>query len=298
MRARLVLHGEQPNVQQHTADRGPVFRSTDDWQLFEPAVNRLIRDNFSSSSASEEAIAATVRVNTTAMSDRVREIIKLLGITGDHRIGDFGCGYGLMPLLLHAATGARVEAFDRSESFLSVGRSFAAAHPELAKGVSFARLDFVTESMPEGAGPYDTIILNNTLQYVVGTRNKLDVIRRLASVLKPGGALMVYGPNPWYPREPFTRLPMIHWLPRRMGNALSLRLGRRQLFDIQYNTPLGLRRLVRRAGLERVSYHPYGQERVRVADGFLHAILAPVLCRYFAMVGRSPSRGTVSIGVS
>lgn|GEM_PF-4152510 len=274
-------------MQEQVASHEGLFQSSARWADYSAAVDRLIRDAMTKTDASEQAIEATIQVNTNAMIDRVNEIVELLGIQSHHTIGDFGCGYGFMPLLMHCVTGAKIDAYDRSEGFLALGRSFADAEPQLANGVRFNQFDYLSDTLDEDAGPYDVILLNNTLQYVVGREQKLDVIRRLSAMLKPNGTLMIFVPNPVNPREPFTRLPIVHWLPRAMAKRITTKLGRRDLSDIDYTSYPGLRKLARQAGLERTRYHPNGRLHNRLSDGVRVAITSPIFCRSFALVGRA-----------
>ncbi|MBL4810716.1 MAG: methyltransferase domain-containing protein [Phycisphaerales bacterium] len=254
-------------------------------------IGELIRQAMSKTPVTESAIESTIRVNTTGMSDRIKNIIELLNIKEGDTIGDFGCGYGFMPILLHAAANVKVDAFDRSNSFLDLGRSFASSYPKQSQGVTFICHDYLNDTISEDHGPYDVILMNNTLQYVVGNQNKLEVIRQLSSRLKPGGSIMIFGPNPWYPREPFTRLLMIQWLPRKLSKALTTRLKRRDLSDIHYSSYPSLRKLSRRAGLARTRYHPNGNRKTYWSDGILRKIVSPIFCRSFALVGRAPLSG-------
>lgn len=64
-------------------------------------------------------------------------------------------------------------------------------------------------------------------------------------------------PNRWFPFELHTRLPFLHWLPKRMFDKLMMRWGKEWITGDKLHllTYLKLRRLCRKAGMTNYRIH-------------------------------------------
>jgi SAM-dependent methyltransferase len=83
----------------------------------------------------------------------------------------------------------------------------------------FVRAD--GRGLPFADGEFDVAYSNSVIEHVVEPGDR----RALASELtRVGGRYFVQTPNRWFPVEPHALLPLVHWLPRRVGRRLW-RLG-------------------------------------------------------------------------
>lgn len=76
-------------------------------------------------------------------------------------------------------------------------------------------LDFVrtqAERLPFRDGVFDIVVSNHVVAYLAEPEQHL---REMARVLVPSGVAYVATPNRYFPLEPHTRLPGVHWLPPR-----------------------------------------------------------------------------------
>ncbi len=84
------------------------------------------------------------------------------------------------------------------------------------------------EHLPYVANTFDTILSHETLEHVADDQGSA---RELVRVLKPGGRLVIFVPNRWYPFEThghywrgdyhFGNTPLINYLPDRWRNQLA-----------------------------------------------------------------------------
>jgi hypothetical protein len=71
-------------------------------------------------------------------------------------------------------------------------------------------------------------------------------------VLAPGGWLIVYHANKWRLREPFSKDPLMHLLPRPIADAVGRTTGwRHNKGRVRLLSPRELRRRARAAGFTR-----------------------------------------------
>lgn len=223
-----------------------------------------------------ESWRATIETNTTALPMRAQRIIDESEITAGDAVAELGCGYGFVSLAVALLTGARVTGYDLAAHYLAAGQRLLERCPELQPQYRLAQLDYTTESLPRAE--FDVAVLNNTFCYVVGRRLQQQTIQRIFDTLRPGGRIYLYHPNQWHPREPFTKMWFVHWLPRRLGNWFTTRRGKRSLLDMHFQSPWWMRRLLRRAGFRDVRYH----------GGLREQGLRRWLASYYSMTARKP----------
>ena len=127
------------------------------------------------------------------------------GVAAGERWADIGAGSGAFTLALAdlLGPGATVVALDRDAKALAINAQAMAAR--------FANIDLVTRVCdlidPPDLGPLDGIVAANSLHYVPRDR-QVEVVRRLAALVRPGGRFVVVEydadrGNPWVP-HPFT----------------------------------------------------------------------------------------------
>ncbi len=92
------------------------------------------------------------------------------------------------------------------------------------------RFDFAAcpaERMPFGDDSFDGVLLNEVLEHV---RDEEDTLSEIHRVLKPGGVLVLFSPNRWFPFEGHgldvrgrrirMPAPLIPWLPKRLTRSI------------------------------------------------------------------------------
>ena len=135
----------------------------------------------------------------------------------DARVLVDGCGVGMYASQFRRRYTDHVEAFDIE-----------------AERVAQAQIDTphavvaAAERIPYPADYFDTILSHEVLEHVQDDR---AAIREMARVLKPGGRIVIFVPNRWYPFEThghywkgayhFGNTPLINYLPNRWRNRLA-----------------------------------------------------------------------------
>jgi ubiquinone/menaquinone biosynthesis C-methylase UbiE len=103
---------------------------------------------------------------------------------------DCGCGAGEYVFALLDSFGTDAWGIEYSETKVQQAKR----HPHYAAHVKTGNLQHLAE--PDGK--YDVALLNEVLEHVPDHQAGLREVRR---VLKPGGMLIVFSPNRWYPFE-------------------------------------------------------------------------------------------------
>ncbi len=71
----------------------------------------------------------------------------------------------------------------------------------------------------------DVVVCNQVYEHVA---DPVALVRNIQRVLVPGGVCYFAGPNLLWPIEPHVSWPFVHWLPRKLAQALMLALGSSQ----------------------------------------------------------------------
>lgn len=144
-----------------------------------------------------------------------------------------GCGLGAYSSQIRRRFSLCVEAFDI----------------ELER-IEFARRDIphalvaAAEAAPYRSDYFDVVISNEVIEHVQDDR---AAVAEMVRVLRPGGRIVLFCPNRWYPVEQhgwyrrgeyrFGNIPLINYLPDRWRNRLAPHVraytarGMRRLFD-------------------------------------------------------------------
>ncbi len=146
-----------------------------------------------------------------------------------------GCGMGMYSSQIHRRYSPHVEAFDVEFERVQVAQQ-ATPHALVA----------VAEYLPYASNRFDTILSNEVIEHVADDRL---AAAEMVRVLKPGGRIVLFCPNRWYPVEQhghywrgeyhFGNTPLINYLPDRWRNQLAPHVrtytarGIRRLFDDQ-----------------------------------------------------------------
>jgi SAM-dependent methyltransferase len=85
----------------------------------------------------------------------------------------------------------------------------------------------VGESIPFADATFDAILLNEVIEHVTNDR---DTVREALRVVKPGGKIVIFAPNRFYPFEThgvylgqkyvFGNIPLVNYLPDPVRNRL------------------------------------------------------------------------------
>ena len=133
------------------------------------------------------------------------------------RVLEAGCGVGMYSSQIRRRYSLHVEAFD--------------VEPERVKEAQVDTphaLVAAAEALPYRSDLFDTIISNEVIEHVQDDRRAVEEMVR---VLKPGGRIVLFCPNRWYPVEQhghywkgryhFGNTPLINYLPDRWRNKLA-----------------------------------------------------------------------------
>jgi SAM-dependent methyltransferase len=144
-----------------------------------------------------------------------------------------GCGVGMYASQIRRRYTPQVEAFDIELE--RVGE----AQPDTPHALVAA-----AESIPYPDNTFDTILSHEVLEHV---HNDHQAVQEMVRVLKPGGRIVIFAPNRWYPFEThghywrghyhFGNTPLINYLPDPLRHRLAPHVraytahGLRRLFD-------------------------------------------------------------------
>lgn len=142
-----------------------------------------------------------------------------------------GCGVGMYASQIGRHYAARVEAFDIEYERVIDTRE------DTPRAVVAA-----AEAIPYPNDTFDTILSHEVLEHVSDDR---AAVLEMVRVLKPGGRIVIFAPNRWYPFEThghywrgayhFGNTPLINYLPDALRNRLAP--------HVRAYTARGLRRL-------------------------------------------------------
>ena len=153
----------------------------------------------------------------------------------DARVLVAGCGVGIYAAQISRRFTESVQAFD-----IELKR-VRAARENLPQAIAAAG-----ESIPFAANAFDAVLSHEVIEHVGDDRRSAQEMVR---VLKPGGRLVMFCPNRWYPFEThghywkgeyhFGNTPLINYLPKVWRNRLAPHVRAytageiRSLFDVR-----------------------------------------------------------------
>ena len=128
-----------------------------------------------------------------------------------------GCGVGMYASQIRRRYTSDVEAFDIEEERVHEAREDT-PHALVA----------AAEALPYPSDQFDTILSHEVLEHVQDDR---AAVREMVRVLKPGGRVVIFVPNRWYPFEThghywrgeyhFGNTPLLNYLPDMLRNRLA-----------------------------------------------------------------------------
>jgi SAM-dependent methyltransferase len=142
---------------------------------------------------------------------RLQMIVEWVKLDGAHVL-EAGGGVGMYASQIGSRYDAVVEMFDIelervAEAQIDTPRALVAA----------------AESLPYRDNTFDSILSSDVIEHVVDDRQSAH---ELVRVLKPGGRIILFTPNRWYPFEThghyhFGNTPLINYLPDNLRNRLA-----------------------------------------------------------------------------
>jgi SAM-dependent methyltransferase len=147
---------------------------------------------------------------------RLQMIVQAADLNGA-RILEAGCGLGTYAAQIKTRYTAQVEAFDIELQRVRIARD-EIPHALVAAG----------EAMPYPTDFFDMVFSNEVIEHVADDRH---FAREIVRVTRPGGHILIFAPNRWYPFEThghywrgdyhFGNTPLINYLPNRWRNTLA-----------------------------------------------------------------------------
>ena len=125
----------------------------------------------------------TINLKNESYYERDRSWTQNFNIAKDAKVLDIGCGHGVLGEYLHSTLGADVTGVEIVESCYHIAK-------EILHNAVLG--DIETMDLAELGGDYDYIIFSDCLEHLV---NPDAVLRRVASLLKADGHLLISIPN-------------------------------------------------------------------------------------------------------
>lgn len=176
-----------------------------------------------------------------------------------------GGGVGVYAAQISQRYSASVEMFDIEFERIREGRVFT---PHAVVGAA--------EYLPYPSNHFDTLLSSDVLEHVTDDRMAASEMVR---VLKPGGRIVIFTPNRWYPFEThghywrgkyhFGNTPLINYLPDILRNRLAPHVrtytvrGLHRLFDLELVRVVAHKRIF--AGYDNIIAR-FGQRAQRMRD--------------------------------
>lgn len=130
---------------------------------------------------------------------RIRHVLSLCGSLRGLRVVDLGSGWGTLSFAL-ARQAAEVVGVDFAEAAVGLGERRLEAEP--TPGLRFLRADAGDTELPAGA--WDLVVAADLIEHL-NARDTLRVYREAKRLLRPGGRLVIWTPNPGHFLEAFRR---------------------------------------------------------------------------------------------
>ncbi len=204
--------------------------------------------------------ASSVQTNTTYVAERFGFVKNALmnhaGIESLSGLSMLDAGTGFGTMLIYIALTQNIEkgiGLDLNDGFLESAKSIVRDLPELQGTISFQQGDMRNINLDESS--FDFVLCNNAILYFTEDQDFHAALSSFYRVLKPGGAVVVYYPNRWYPKEQFTGLPLIQFLPRRLADRVVKVTNRRSGYmDVRMRSPLEFQRHMAKIGFEEIAH--------------------------------------------
>ena len=110
-----------------------------------------------------------------------------------------------------------------------------------------------------GGEEFDLVLLSNMLCYMTSHDDLRRACENAWRATRPGGRIALYTPHRGSMKEPFTRLPVIHWLPMGLRERIAVKSGRRTTMrDVRLPSTGELRSIFNGLGAKSIRQSPEG----------------------------------------
>jgi SAM-dependent methyltransferase len=106
--------------------------------------------------------------------------------------------------------------FPEKHRITAVGTEDASFLEELYPGLVFLRIE-AGQPLPFADGRFDVAFSHAVIEHVVDPASRVQFVRELLRVAK---SVFLTTPCPWFPIEPHTMVPFLHWLAPRLFYSL------------------------------------------------------------------------------
>jgi len=176
------------------------------------------------------------------------------------RILDVGCGYGSIALYLAWLwPDAQILATDQTNHYFKCGE-------QAAKQLGMDNIRFKPCSAEnlEFRPAFDLVLSCNMLNFLCSKATLKCALKNFASSTEKNGYLIIHTPHFWSFREPFTKIPFLHYFPTKVQDFIAQRTGKRSLLSDTRNPSLReIKQSLREEGLQLMESLPSGINRVR-----------------------------------
>lgn len=200
-----------------------------------------------------EAHRAKIDLYATSAPERVAmltgPLLDKLDAAPPRRLLDVGCGFGHVALYLaHRWPTSEILATDVSDRYYSCA---AAAAKDL--NITNIRFEPLPVESIESGPDFDVVVSSNMLMFMNSRERLENGLQIMAEAVAPNGYLLIYTSHFWTIFEPFSQVPFLHFLPRRVQDFVVRRLGKRPSLSDVRNPGIGeVARIVRRFDMRRV----------------------------------------------
>jgi SAM-dependent methyltransferase len=252
-----------------------------------PAFESAIREYYAGQGAQADSpeVRSTIATNTELVPARVDAICRYLrdlqgvGSLRGARVLDLGAGFGAF------ATYLALDPAQPLVTSIEIRPDFVATSREVAARIGLDNLDARVGDMRSlstiADGQFDVVILNNSFLYLPSEADMDQAIAEIARVMRTGARVAFFHANRWRLTEPFTGAPLLHLLPPRAADAVSMVTGWRHNHGrVRLVSAPWLSRQLRRHGLT---------DTRSSAQGGVGILPRAWLSRYYAVTARKPS---------
>lgn len=143
---------------------------------------------------------------------------------------DVGCGFASIPIFLAWKwPKSKILATDITDSYFSSGL-------QSAKLAGVENIAFKVNDIGylQHKGEFDLVISCNMLNFMTSRKMLDEGLMRLAAATKPGGHLICYTPHFWSFREPFTKVPLLHFISPEWQTKIARLIKKRStMLDVR-----------------------------------------------------------------
>ncbi len=169
-----------------------------------------------------------------ARREMVERFMRTCGPTETSKIVDVG----VTPDEVLVDSNAFEQLYPYPHNVVATSFEDASAIEERFPGVTFVRTDGAT--LPFADGEFHTAVAFAVLEHVGDSARQREFLAELTRV---ADRFYVTTPNRWFPLELHTFIPVLHWLPQRIHQAILRRIGLDQWARTEHLNLIGRRDL-------------------------------------------------------